>query len=193
MRIITVANGKGGVGKTTSAVYLALAAHEAHPNARVLLLDLDAQRSATDWAQIAADNNDALPFTVSYGTLQKLKSLKGYDYVLVDVAPAVSDSSLKTLAGLSSLIVVPTETEGLGLSQTYHTVDVCEDKAVVLLTRVRKRTRIYAESLNALDDAQVVRFVAEIPDSVHYKSYGMTPNTLGKYQEVWQEIEEEIG
>lgn len=45
MRVLTVANQKGGVGKTTLACHLALAAHEAE--LRVLLVDLDTQGSAS--------------------------------------------------------------------------------------------------------------------------------------------------
>lgn len=47
MRTIAVSNQKGGVGKTTTAVNLGAALAEA--GERVLLLDLDAQASATRW------------------------------------------------------------------------------------------------------------------------------------------------
>jgi chromosome partitioning protein len=46
MRVISVLNLKGGVGKTTAAVNLAAAG--AHAGARVMLVDFDPQNSATD-------------------------------------------------------------------------------------------------------------------------------------------------
>jgi chromosome partitioning protein len=46
-RILAVANHKGGVAKTTSAVHLSAAA--AHRGRRVLLVDLDAQGHASSW------------------------------------------------------------------------------------------------------------------------------------------------
>ncbi|MEP6558562.1 MAG: ParA family protein, partial [Burkholderiales bacterium] len=45
MRTLTIANQKGGVGKTTLAMQLGYAAHEA--GKRVLLVDMDPQASLT--------------------------------------------------------------------------------------------------------------------------------------------------
>ncbi|NTW97233.1 MAG: ParA family protein [Oscillochloris sp.] len=51
MRVITVANEKGGVGKTTTTVSLAAALGQSR---RVMVIDLDSQAHATEWFGIPA-------------------------------------------------------------------------------------------------------------------------------------------
>ena len=53
MRVITVSNFKGGVGKTTTAVNLAALC--ARRGLRTLLVDLDPQASATDYFGLYAE------------------------------------------------------------------------------------------------------------------------------------------
>jgi chromosome partitioning protein len=58
MQVVSVANLKGGVGKTTSAVNIAACWGEAGDN--VLLVDLDPQGSATISVGIKNEGNDLL-------------------------------------------------------------------------------------------------------------------------------------
>ncbi|MEG8037671.1 ParA family protein [Sphingomonas sp. LR61] len=60
MRIVTVLNQKGGVGKSTVVMNLAAIAAK---HSRVLVVDLDpSQRTLTDWAETADEQGIALPF-----------------------------------------------------------------------------------------------------------------------------------
>lgn len=65
MRVITIANEKGGIGKTTTTVNLAAALGIS--GCRVLVIDLDSQTHASQWLGVGAD--DVTPERSSYGIL----------------------------------------------------------------------------------------------------------------------------
>ncbi len=81
MKIIAIANGKGGSAKTTTAVNLA---GILSTDRTVLLVDTDPQGSAAWWGERAgldiAQEQDP-------STLGKLRQVSGYDVVVVDTAP----------------------------------------------------------------------------------------------------------
>jgi chromosome partitioning protein len=106
--IIGVLNQKGGVGKTTLAVNLAVAFAQAA--ARVLLVDADPQGSALAWS--AARESDPLFPVVGMAkpTLHKdLPELaRDYDMVLIDGAPRVNELGRAAIMA-SDLIVIPVQ------------------------------------------------------------------------------------
>lgn len=189
---ITVMNTKGGVGKTTTSIFLALAAHNAEPDARVTVIDYDPQKSSTSWAKIAASNEDPLPFEVREGFAEMPSVALNDTNIVIADTPTSGELQLDRSVRDSDLVVIPTEADGLGLARTYATLDFVGNKGAVLLTRVRRRTRMYADAKAALEAAEVPMFEAEIPDAVRYRAYGTTPTSAGAYADVWQEIKEEL-
>jgi len=88
VHIISVINLKGGVGKTTIA--LNLAATLAEQGQRVVLIDADPQRSATQWAQQgpAGGGAGALPMAVE--PLQADDGAPQFQAALAQLAPAAA-------------------------------------------------------------------------------------------------------
>lgn len=90
--ILTIANQKGGCGKTTTVMNLAGGLTKARY--RVLVVDADPQASATIWS--LAQGQGSLPFNV-LTTQQvggKFESLRAMDYeiILIDTPPGITAS-----------------------------------------------------------------------------------------------------
>jgi chromosome partitioning protein len=107
--VYTVAQQKGGAGKTTLAANLA-AAFAA--DRRVALLDIDPQRSLTRWYALRAARNPA-PAALTFsdvsgwrlaGELERLG--KTHDVVVIDSAPQI-DTDARQAIRASTLVIVP--------------------------------------------------------------------------------------
>lgn len=148
-KIIAVLNGKGGVGKTTTAVNLAATFAEQQ---KVLLVDADVQGSASWWF---GRSQNGMGFDLSQDTnpqlLGHLRSIKGYDLVIVDTPPALHSEALAAVVGSSDYIVLPTPPAPMDLTVLIDTVKTAVTPSRiphrVLLTKVD--TRSLGEALEA--------------------------------------------
>lgn len=189
---IAVLNTKGGVGKTTTAVYLALAAHNADPDRPVVLIDADPQKSALSWAEIAKENGEELPFEVVEGIEKSFRYNGAHREAIAIVDTAPSGYALEYPVQNADLIIIPTEADGLSLARTYRTLEYVGDTGVVLLNRVRRNTKAFKVAMDMLEKEEIPMFDTVIPDSVAYRTYGTCPRTSGAFADAWMEIEEEM-
>ena len=123
MRIVSVVEEKGGVGKTTTAMSLAAICAEA---SRVLVIDVDPQGSATWWATNAGDR---LPFDFTAeanpAVLAQVRQAgeEMYDVAIVDTPGSLEGRQiLQTVLSNSDYVIVPTEPAPLAVEPLIRTV-----------------------------------------------------------------------
>ncbi|BAW96548.1 CobQ/CobB/MinD/ParA nucleotide binding domain protein [[Synechococcus] sp. NIES-970] len=158
-RILAVVNGKGGVGKTTTAVNLAAIFAEKQ---RVLLVDSDPQGSASWWIdrnptewQLKV-SKDARP-----DSLQNLRQIQGYDLIVVDTPPALRSQALITVLQMADYVILPTPPAPMDLSALIETVQTAI-KPVSVTHRVLL-TKVDSRSLRESIDAQNTLIELGIP------------------------------
>lgn len=148
-KVLVVLNGKGGVGKTTTAVNLAAALGQ---NQRVLLVDADPQGSATWWMKRGQkDPGFDLAQETEPKLLSQLRQAGGYELIVVDTPPALNSATWEAVLPLTDYLVLPTPPAPMDLAALIETVRLAVMPAKVahrvLLTKVDPRS--LAEALEA--------------------------------------------
>ncbi|MHA6751670.1 ParA family protein [Dermacoccus nishinomiyaensis] len=191
MHRIVVTNTKGGVGKTTTALYLACALATRGKNVEVW--DADPQGSATEWALRAQDAAEDLPCPVaSMNAVQLRRTTPSADFTLIDTAPG-DWKGIDTALEQADVAILPCAPSGLDLDRLWETERVASQKcpSYVLLTQVDRRTRSFDAALAALEGQGVGYFETTIPSREAIRqSYGHrpAPSALHGYEHVITEL-----
>lgn len=138
MRTLVLLARKGGAGKTTTAVHLAVAAVQA--GRRVLLIDADPQRSAAGWWRARqADAPELVECDADQvRSVVEAARVDGVGLVVVDTRPSVEADTV-TMARLADLVLIPTRPSILDLRAIAGTVEVAQAvraQAFILLNAV---------------------------------------------------------
>lgn len=149
--VITVAQQKGGSGKTTLAVNLAVGFAKAGKS--VALMDTDPQGSAGRWFMArleAEDGMSDIDFSTAsaWGVTYEVRKLAdAHDIVIIDTPPK-ADSDLRPALRASDLVLVPVATSHLDLWAVEVVLYLAgreRKPALIVMTRNRPGTRLAAE------------------------------------------------
>jgi chromosome partitioning protein len=123
MRTLAVISRKGGSGKTTLALHLAVIAAEA--GLRVLLVDTDPQRSAAHWWRTRSADTPQLAETDAARLADLLAAAEadGIDLAVIDSRPSLERDAVD-IARHAGFVVIPCRPGPLDLHAVGATVEV---------------------------------------------------------------------
>ena len=156
MHTISVINAKGGVGKTSTVLHLAVASVQDGLNTAIL--DLDPQATCAHWSDRRSESAPVV-LAVSVGRLREeleRVAAAGADVVYLDTPPrwAGSDTAARAAARVSDTMIVPTRPSIVDLEATMDTIErirnVSTARVVAVLNGCLSRGRDAASAAAAL-------------------------------------------
>ncbi|MBV5308370.1 ParA family protein [Chromatium okenii] len=202
MTIFACVNTKGGVGKTTTAVHLAVMLARQQ---RSLLIDGDPQASAASWAAWRRERIDGAPSPTTVclsgkAIITEGKPLaQGYVHVVVDAGgrDSVGLRSALLLAEYAIIPVGASQLDAAALTDVMTVVDLARDynpnlDVRILLTRVDPRTKDAADMLVFLKSQNLVVLNTMICERVAFRraiGEGATVHEIGKDHLAISEVE----
>lgn len=173
-QVITVAQQKGGSGKTTLSVNLAIAF--AQMGRKVAVIDSDAQGSLGRWFMTRLEHTQGAPgvdFSTAsaWGVSYEVdKYRKTHDVIIIDTPPKI-DSDMRPALRASSLVVVPIAASEVDMWATEGVLELAarEGKVVMaVLNRAKAGTKLAAKMLAQLGELDVVPAATVLSNRVVY-------------------------
>jgi chromosome partitioning protein len=152
MKTLAILAQKGGSGKTTVAVHMAVCA--TRRNLKTAIIDIDPQRSAYQWNASRPDGQklDAVMADADQlaGLLQKAKA-GGIDLTIIDTAPH-SNASAAIAARLADYVLIPCRPARFDLDAIASTVDITRaaNTPAAIVINAAPRGRLAEEARAAL-------------------------------------------
>jgi chromosome partitioning protein len=177
--IVAFAGQKGGVGKSTTAVCLAVAALEA--GSRVLLVDADPQGTVRTWGEVAAERKRPAPTVIAMGaSMHKSGQLSdlaaGFDMTFIDCPPRHGEVQRSALM-VADVVVLPCGASAADAWALATSLEVVREaramrdelQACVLITRKQGRTALGKSARKMLESTGLPVLQTELGSRVAYQ------------------------
>ena len=154
MKTIAIISQKGGSGKTTTLLNLAVAAQQ--DGKTVVIVDLDMQASATDWHRARADKSPHVQPTHPAGLPDLLKTAEGQgvDFIFIDTA-AKTESDTADAIEAADLVLVTCRPSVMDLRAMRNSIRLCQVRGVVphvVLTQIEPQGSLHEEARRSLEE-----------------------------------------
>ena len=169
MKVISLLSQKGGSGKTTIAVHLAVTAmSKSH---KVLLIDADPQKSVEAWFDSREHKQPDLVIAAAADIPPILEAAKNeIDYVIIDTMPHTS-SAASLIGQISDLIVIPCQPTPFDIAAIKNTINIVKarnKKSIIVMSRAPHRAPEIEETKMLLKTHDVDIFPGVISDRRSY-------------------------
>jgi chromosome partitioning protein len=169
MKTVAIVSQKGGSGKTTVAVHLAVCAELAGKTAAII--DLDPQASAVEWrSRREADTPEVITSTPErLAALLKSAEENDADLMIIDTAPH-SDRAAVIAANLADLVLIPCRPSAFDVAAIGTTLSLLKlnkslDRTAILLNAAPARG-----SMTDAAEAGLAEIVPVVPVRLHQRA-----------------------
>ncbi|WP_282607119.1 ParA family partition ATPase [Pelagibius sp. Alg239-R121] len=188
-KILTVAQQKGGAGKTTITAHLAVAFTAAKKS--VAVVDIDPQQSLAMWYRLRAerlgDAGAGLLVSAVKGWRSRAeveKLARDHDIVLID-SPPHAETEAKIAVRSANLVIVPVQPSPMDVWATKPTLELAQQEkvpAILVLNRVPPRANLIDEMLAEIQTYGAKIAKARIGNRVAFASALAEGRAVGEFQ-----------
>lgn len=183
MQTVAVISQKGGSGKTTLALHLAVAAAAGKNTA---IIDLDPQASAAKWSDRRADE---LPVVISAHASRLTNEIErvrgaGCELLILDTAPH-SDAAALEAAKLADLVLVPCRPAILDMEAISNTLDLVRAKGTpvfVVMNAVAPKGHEAQEAAEAIAELDAPVCPVQLVSRVAFSRSLITGQTAQEFE-----------
>jgi chromosome partitioning protein len=202
--VITIAQQKGGAGKTTLATHLALA--WAGQGRKVALIDIDPQASLAAWHRLREERLGAGKSGIDFAAItgwrvaaEVERRARDHDIVLVD-SPPHAETEARIAVRAAALVLVPVQPSPMDVWATKPTLELAKAEkvpALLVLNRVPPRANLTEQMVALLGELGVPIAKTRIGNRVALaaamsEGRGITEGSGGRAAEEFTALAKEI-
>ena len=195
MKVITLMNQKGGVGKTTLTLSLAARWHLA--GFSVAIVDCDPQRSSVFWKRQQVENSPLKDLNVYAVKLpSEIRACRNLDvdFILLDT-PGTDKATVRAAVNASDALIIPVQPSAIDLDASSVSMEVALSTGkptAYIMNRFIHQTKLGDEMKDALRKTPVKvlsKVLAQYQDFPRAIGLGETPSTMFPGDKAAQNIE----